>query len=186
MLPLAAYNYYVRRMLTRNFLTVAVLALVGAVALAACGGSSKRSGAKSHADFGLAFSQCMRSHGVTGFPDPSAGGGGGVNIARAGINPASPAFRLARISCAKLLPGGGPGRHATEQEIKQDTEVAECMRKHGVTGFPDPIVTATPPDIDPADYSSAEYGNGIFIGIPKTVNVRSPAFETAAKACNFG
>jgi hypothetical protein len=60
------------------------------------------------------------------------------------------------------------------------------MREHGVTGFPDPVVTSTPPGINPADYSSAEYGNGIFIGIPKSINVTSPAFEAAAKACGFG
>jgi hypothetical protein len=61
--------------------------------------------------------------------------------------------------------------------------MAECMRKHGVTGFPDPIVTATPPAIGTGEYSQAEYGNGIFIGIPSSINVNSPAFEAAAKAC---
>jgi hypothetical protein len=172
--------------LIRNAPTIAVLALVGQV-LAACGSSSNRPAAKSHADAGIAFSRCMRSHGVTDFPDPS-GGGGGVQFHISGnaINPASPAFRSARAGCSKLLPGGGPGRHASDQEIMQDTEIAECMRKHGVTGFPDPVVTSTPPRINPADYSEAEYGNGILIGIPKSINVTSPAFEAAAKACSYG
>ena len=174
------------RRLTRNVPTIAALALVGTGALAACGSSSKRPAANSQVDTGIAFSQCMREHGVTNFPDPS-GGGGGIQFRISGnaINPASPAFRSARVSCSKLLPGGGPGRHASAEAIKQDTEMAECMREHGVAGFPDPVVTATPPGINPADYSSAQYGNGIFIGIPKSVNVRSPAFEAAAKACNF-
>jgi hypothetical protein len=61
--------------------------------------------------------------------------------------------------------------------------MAECMRKHGVTGFPDPIVTATSPAIGTGEYSQAEYGNGIVIGIPSSINVNSPAFEAAAKAC---
>ena len=163
---------------------IALAVGICAVAIAACGSSSRKPAANSRADTGIAFSQCMRAHGVTNFPDP-AGGGGGLNIAGTGINPASPSFRSARASCSKLLPGGGPGTHANEQEIKQDTEMAECMREHGVTGFPDPIVTATAPAINPADYSSAEYGNGIFIGIPKSINQSSPAFEAAAKACNF-
>jgi len=30
-----------------------------------------------------------------------------------------------------------------------------------------------------------EYGNGIFIGVPKPINVNSQAFEAAAKACNI-
>jgi hypothetical protein len=83
------------------------------------------------------------------------------------------------------LPGGGPSAHATALQIKQATETAECMRQHGVTGFPDPIVTATPPAINPGEYGAAEYGNGMFIGIPKSINVKSPAFEAAAKVCNF-
>jgi hypothetical protein len=58
------------------------------------------------------------------------------------------------------------------------------MRKHGVTGYPDPIITAKPPAINPADYSTAEYGNGMFIGIPSSINMNSPAFEAAAKTCN--
>jgi hypothetical protein len=175
------------RRLIRNIPTIAVLALVGAVALAACGSSSNRPAAKSHADTGIAFSRCLRSHGITDFPDPSSGGGGvQFHISGNGPNPASPAFRSARASCSKLLPGGGPRTHASAKEIKQDTEIAECMREHGVTGFPDPVVTSTPPGINPADYSSAEYGNGIFIGIPKSINVTSPAFEAAAKACGFG
>jgi hypothetical protein len=126
----------------------------------------------------------MRAHGVTNFPDP-AGDGGGINLARTGINPSSPAFRSARSACVRLLPGGGPSRHATEAQIRQATDTAVCMRAHGVPNFPDPIVTATPPAIDPGKYSTAEYGNGIFIGIPASINVNSPAFETAAKTCAF-
>jgi hypothetical protein len=156
---------------------------VVACTITACGSSSEKPAATSHANTGIAFSQCMRAHGVTNFPDPA--GGGGLNIAGTGINPASPGFKAARATCPALLPGGGPRTHASEQEIKQDTETAECMREHGVTSFPDPIVAATPPAINPADYSSAEYGNGIFIGIPKSINVNSPAFASAAKACSL-
>jgi hypothetical protein len=169
---------------TRTLLTVAMLALTCAMALAACGSSSEKPSTKSDADTAIAFSQCMRAHGVTNFPDPS-GGGGGLNIAGTGINPQSPSFRTAQAACLTLMPGGGPKTHASEQQIEQATETAECMRKHGVTGFPDPIVTATPPGINPAEYSSAEYGNGIFIGVPKSINEQSPAFLAAAKACTF-
>jgi hypothetical protein len=67
------------------------------------------------------------------------------------------------------MPGGGPTTRASAQEIKRDTEMAECMREHSVTGFPDPIVTATPPPSTGGQYSEAEYVNGIFIGIPKSI-----------------
>jgi hypothetical protein len=56
----------------------------------------------------LRFSQCMRAHGVTNFPDPTFGQGGGVRIGfgpSSGINPQSPAFQAAQKACGGL---GGP------------------------------------------------------------------------------
>ena len=156
------------------------VALTGA--LAACGSSSKNPTTASLADPLLAVSECMRSHGVTDYPDPNANG---INIAGTGINPDSPAFKSAQASCSKLSPIRGIQRHASEQQIKHANQTAECMRTHGVTDFPDPIVTANPPTISPSDYSSAEYGNGIFMAVPKSINEQSPAFEAAAKACDF-
>jgi hypothetical protein len=57
----------------------------------------------------LAFSQCMRDHGVTDFPDPQfngngviLGGGGQVKI-----DPSSPTFQAAQQACQSLLPGSG-------------------------------------------------------------------------------
>jgi hypothetical protein len=175
--------------MARSVLIVGVLPLVCAIALGACGSSGKKNAANSHSDVRIAFSRCMRAHGVTNFPDPGGGGGGGggINLDGTGINPASPAFRSAQRTCFKLLPGGGPGGgHASAEAIRQDLDTARCMRAHGVPGFPDPIVTSTPPNIDPGKYSEAEFGNGIFIGVPSTINPRSPAFVAAAKACNFG
>lgn len=51
----------------------------------------------------LAFAKCMRSHGVTNFPDPKSGGrmqlGGGIQ--------SNPHFNSAMQACRSLLPGGG-------------------------------------------------------------------------------
>jgi hypothetical protein len=62
----------------------------------------------------LAFSRCMRSHGVDDFPDPKFEDGGGVTIGGPGstFNPNSPAFRQAQETCQKLMPGpkGGDGK----------------------------------------------------------------------------
>jgi hypothetical protein len=168
--------------LIRSLSAPAIVALACALALPACGSSSKQRADRA-GNTRIAFSTCMRAHGVPNFPDPA--GGGGLNIAGTGINPQSPAFKSAQAECFKLMPGGGPSTHGSAQQIKQATEAAECMRKHGVTGFPDPIITATPPAVKPGEYSTAEYGNGMFIGIPKSINVNSPAFEAAAKTCNF-
>ena len=64
------------------------------------------------ADQLLAFSKCMREHGID-FPDPKFDGGG-VSIAigengAAPIDPTSDTFTAAQEACGSELPGGGPG-----------------------------------------------------------------------------
>jgi len=63
------------------------------------------------ADQLLAFSKCMRDHGID-FPDPKFDGGG-ASIALGGpdgndVDPNSDAFKAAQEACASNLPGGGP------------------------------------------------------------------------------
>jgi hypothetical protein len=57
----------------------------------------------------LAFSACMRRHGLPDFPDPDFSGGGiGLKIhIRPGsdLNPNSAAFRAAQTACQGKLPG---------------------------------------------------------------------------------
>jgi hypothetical protein len=162
-------------------------AIIGcALAITACGSSGSKS---SHSGSGrtsfLAFSECMRSHGVPSFPDPSAGGG--INLPQgSNINPFSPSFKAAQAQCQKRLPGGGPPRGVSEQQKEQMVRTSECMRAHGATGFPDP--TTTPPT-NPQDYSIVEGiggpSGGLFLLVPKTIDVHSPAFKQAEKACSF-
>jgi hypothetical protein len=57
----------------------------------------------------LAFSSCMRSHGVRNFPDPQVSGGGiriGIKPS-SGIDPNSPVFQAAQKACQTKV--GGPG-----------------------------------------------------------------------------
>jgi hypothetical protein len=125
----------------------------------------------------------MRSHGVPNYPDPKVSGHG-VTLGGAGINPQSPAFQSAQKSCRHLLPGGGPGSaHPTAQETAQALHTSQCMRQHGVTGFPDP--TQSSPS-NPADYGTVINRNGVVFAIPKSIDVNSPAFKQAASACHFG
>jgi hypothetical protein len=60
----------------------------------------------------LKYTHCMRSHGVTSFPDPTTSPNGGiglhVNFSDTGINPQSPIFERAQNACAGQLPGGAP------------------------------------------------------------------------------
>lgn len=151
-----------------------------ALAGAACGSSSsarKSAGAEAF----LKFSECMRANGVPNFPDPASGGGIHINLS-SGVNPFSPSFKAAQTRCRKLLPGGGPPTKPSAQAERATLRVAQCMRAHGVTGFPDP--TLTPPS-NPAGYSIVEDRGGVVIAIPSTIDVASPAFKQAAAACGF-
>jgi hypothetical protein len=58
-------------------------------------------------DQGLKFSECMRTNGVPGFPDPKEGNGG-VFMSAGGLDTNSPQFQKAMQACRSLMPGGGP------------------------------------------------------------------------------
>jgi hypothetical protein len=49
----------------------------------------------------VAFSKCMRTHGVRAYPDPIFPANGGISIGFGpGVNAQSPAFKQARATCA--------------------------------------------------------------------------------------
>jgi hypothetical protein len=123
----------------------------------------------------------MRAHGVSGFPDPSSGGG--IQIpAGSGIKPRSPAFQTAQKACSNLLPRGGPmGGHASEQDKLRMLAMARCMRGHGFPTFPDPV--ASPPQPG-AGFGLAFGAPGAFIAIPSSI-IQSPGFSPAARACGL-
>jgi hypothetical protein len=67
-----------------------------------------------HLQDALQFSQCMRAHGVTDFPDPVQNSQGvGIQInggQHADLNPNNPTFQAAQHACQHILgnvPGGG-------------------------------------------------------------------------------
>jgi hypothetical protein len=164
-----------------------VLILACGLGIAACGGSTDpqtRNVQKSYAQ-ALAFSRCMRTHGVSNFPDPSTNGHGiQLAIGSNGVNPQAPAFRSAQSACRHLLPFGGPGSgHPSAQAKAQMLRISNCMRAHGISGFPDPT---TKPPSSPVGDSAVMGRNGVFLVIPNSIDTRSPAFRQAAAACNFG
>lgn len=91
--------------------------------------------AQKHFQNTLKFSECMRSHGVANFPDPTSSGGIEIN-SNSGINPGSPEFQAAQKVCQKYL---GPRPTATQQAQAERRALAfgACMRAHGVPNFPD-------------------------------------------------
>ena len=168
----------------RRQLPLALVALSCTVVVAACGSSGKSSSGGSNAKFaaGVRFADCMRSHGVSNFPDPSAGGGISITPG-SGIDPRSPAFQSAQSACFKMLPGGGPSHgKPTESAKLAMLKTARCMRAHGLTNFPDP--TTSPPGLGSGSGLVLGRG-GVFLSLPPGVSPQSPAFRQAAGACNF-
>jgi hypothetical protein len=166
------------------------LILACGLGIAACGSSSNdqtKSTAKRYSQ-ALAFSKCMRAHGVSKFPDPSTGSGGRIQIAitsGSGVNPQSPAFQSAQSSCKHLLPNGGqPSAQESAQAKARLLHISDCMRAHGITDFPDPQ-TGSPPS-NPAGYSAIMGTPGGYLAIPSSIDVNSPAFKQAATVCQFG
>ena len=152
---------------------LAALAAVGAaLVLAACGGggsSDSTSTAAQAADGGqssansekaVKYSQCMREHGVTNFPDPKNGrltlrAGPG-----SGIDPNSATFKSAQDACQSLAPSGAQVAGGGDAVRDSVLKFARCMRENGVPGFPDPQVSGGRVTMQPGagvDPNSAAY-----------------------------
>ncbi len=179
--------------------------LVGAVALAGCGGSRTpsvaslgtttsrraRSGPATSQtgpqQAGLEYARCMRAHGVPGFPDPGAGGG--FTFARgSGVDPSSPAFRAAQAACEKLMGGGlapGTQTHPAAAWLAKMVAAAHCMRRHGVPGFPDPTTAVPSPRVLGGGGVISNIEGAVFVLPAATVDMRSTAFARAARTCGF-
>lgn len=102
----------------------------------------------------LAYSKCMRAHGVPNYPDPTTSGGGvGIQLSpNSGVDTQSPQFKAAQNDCKKLAPGPGTLTPQQLAQVKADElKTAQCMRSHGYPDFPDPNgqgVIKLPPGID--------------------------------------
>jgi hypothetical protein len=167
--------------LHHRLLVLLTVALCG-VAIGGCGSSGPKASGASSARAALAFSECMRSHGVPNFPDPSLGGV--LNIEGTGIDPSSPAFEAGQTTCDKLVPGGGPPAHASAEQRRRLFAISKCMRAHGVSEFPDPTIRTTPPP-NPQDYSLAQGIGDLWLIVRSTINLNSRGFVKATKACGF-
>jgi hypothetical protein len=125
-----------------GIIAAAALALL----TAACGGSPSSTGAGgSNRSQVLAFSQCMRSHGVPRFPDPDPSTGG-VKIDSAqqyGVSDSQ--LQAAENDCLRLLPAGVGDQFPPAEVpllLPAMRSFSQCMRSHGEPNFPDPTVDA--------------------------------------------
>ena len=129
---------------------LAALALIAIVALiSGCGSSAPAetgSGAganntAANAQKAVKFAECMRSNGVSQFPDPSASGKLTIDAVANGswLNTSTPAFKQAISACKNLEPAGFTGGKRSSQQQQAGLKFAQCIRANGVPDFPDPL-----------------------------------------------
>jgi hypothetical protein len=151
-------------MTKKDWLVALALALC-AIALAACGGGGSSSDGGETASVeeeGLAFTECLRAHGVE-VEDPKPGQ---KNIEVEGEDPTT---KKALSACNGKL--GSAGQELSSEEDEEFREgalsLARCMREHGI-----------------------EMGDPEFLGPGKFhldiegIDTESPAFEAAREACD--
>jgi len=143
---------------------------------AACGGGSPGPAASAgHTLYAreLTYSRCMRAHGVPDFPILKQGPDGSL------VHPASPpagmltapGYDVAFRACLKLavVSGGSPARYRVT--ALKGLAQAECMRAHGITGYPSP--GALDGGLHEPDATA--------IGL----DTHTPQFAAAARACGM-
>jgi hypothetical protein len=170
--------------MSSSSVTATAIAAAGLALLAAgCGGSkagqvaqlgttttrstSNPSGATAQQNGPLRFSRCMRSSGVSNYPDPDSSGQL-VKKSPQQLGVSSSQFRSAESACQHLLPNGGSGPNAAQllQVKALGLRFSQCVRVHGLANFPDPGSDGRIPD-------------------PATVGINqgSPRFQAANQAC---
>jgi len=138
------------------------LLLLSAAPLAACGHGSPAANAvaalsssatasasptasQSAYQRGLAYSACMRQHGITDFPDPVDVGNGQVGWRMSpGIDSNSAQYKAADKACSSLAQAGSSHKF----DPTKIPAWAACVRAHGVPKFPDPVNNGTGMDVD--------------------------------------
>jgi hypothetical protein len=124
----------------RRIIPLALLAAAVSLPVAGCGAGSSTTSPATNSRNTLAYSDCMRAHGVPTFPDPGPNGGIDKNKIIAVGN--SPQEQAAEQTCLRYMPADGLGPEPTSQQTRArltgTLAFANCLRDHGFPRFPDP------------------------------------------------
>jgi hypothetical protein len=106
---------------------------------ASSGGAANNTAAR--AQKAVKFAECMRSNGISKFPDPGASGKLTIDAIANGssLDTSTPAFSQAINACKDLEPPGFMGSKRSSQQQDAALKFAQCIRENGVKDFPDPI-----------------------------------------------
>jgi hypothetical protein len=153
------------------------------VLAAACGGSSTQANTfapgATYAQ-ALAFAKCMRSNGVSHFPNPD-GQGNFNNTQIEALENNNAQADNAIHQCRSVLPNAGTGltveqiQQIQQQNLTSAVKAAHCMRAHGITNFPDPAGTTQASGVNWQPLISA---------IQAGLSLDTPSYEAAFMACN--
>jgi hypothetical protein len=148
-----------RRAGPRPARTAAAIIATAALALlaAACSnpsstGGAPNAGGSAPSTSAVAYSHCIRSHGVPHFPDPPSSGQVPKGDAQQ-FGVSSSQLQTARAVCQHLYPGNGGSfqqsiqqceltgdcpQAVVQQALTEMRNYARCIRSHGVPNWPDP------------------------------------------------
>jgi hypothetical protein len=156
----------------RRRVTVLAAVLAGPALLAAgCSSPSPASasdnGGKTRYQQAVAYAQCIRQHGDPSFPDPTSSG----SFPNTGnLDLSSPQYTAAASACKSLEPA--PNSTQYQQGYEQMLKYSACMRSHGISNYPDPVLSDTGVSI-PLKTGTA----------PGDVDTNSSQFSAAEPAC---
>lgn len=154
-------------------MALAAMALTGLLATACGDGPSAASATpdgSTRVQAALSYAKCMRSHGEPDFPDPD--GGGSFHLPSGAVSSTEAA---ANRVCNHLLDVGTQLNAAqTQHTLGQLVKYAQCMRSHGVPGFPDPTTT---------DGGIGVPSGFTFDTAGRNLDQKSPRYQAAARAC---
>jgi hypothetical protein len=141
-------------------IAAAVIAAAALVLLAAaCGGSPSSIGdtpngsGSATSTSAVAYSHCIRSHGVPNYPDPSSGGQLPKGSAEQ-FGVSNSRLQTARRACQHMYPSNGGSfqqlmlcentgdcpQAVVQHALTEMRSFARCMRSHGVPNWPDPTI----------------------------------------------
>ena len=157
---------------------LSALALTAMVALiTACGSTSAQTdggGTAAAHQQAVKFAECIRSNGVSAFPDPSASGqfAYGIPSKSSPLNPSSAAWQQAVSACKSLEPSGFMPTSFTPVQLAARLKFAQCVRASGVPSFPDP--TSHGPLVSVTDGQSIP---GLHAAIQKCIRLNPEATQ---------
>lgn len=151
---------------------VTIIATAGlALLAAACGGSAGSPGTSTQENGAIAWTHCMRSHGLSNLADETTNTIKIPSAQQLGVS--SSQLQAAETACQHLLPNGGqpPTQAEVQQQLDGMRSFSHCMRSHGIPSWPDPTIGANgKPGFD-------------LIGIRGIPDENSPQFQSAIHKC---